>query len=91
MVEKGFLCSSVADTGSECLFDPWIRDSGSGMGKKTGSGSGIRIRDDQHGSYFRELRNQFFGLKYLNYLMWIRDPGRKNSDRGSGMENMDLG
>jgi hypothetical protein len=43
------------------------------MGKKTGSGSQIRIRDNQHGSYFRELRNQFFGLKYLNYLMWVRD------------------
>jgi hypothetical protein len=31
---------------------------GSGMGKK------IRIRDKQPGSYFRELRNNFFGLKY---------------------------
>jgi len=52
------------------------------MGKKTGSGSQIRIRDDQHGSYFRELRNQFFGLKHLNYLMWIRDPGWKTFGSG---------
>ncbi len=35
----------------------------------------IRIRDEQHGSYFPELRNNFFGLKYLNSLMRIRDPG----------------
>jgi hypothetical protein len=30
------------------------------MGKKFGSG--IRIRDEQPGSYFRELRNNFLGL-----------------------------
>jgi hypothetical protein len=48
---------------------------GSGMGKKSGSGSGIR--DKQPGSYFLELRNPFFGLKYLNSLMRIRDPGWK--------------
>ncbi len=58
----------------------------SGMGKQTGSRSGIRIRDDQPGSYFRELRNQFVGLKYLNYLMGIRDPRWKKF--GSGMENI---
>jgi hypothetical protein len=44
----------------------------------------IRIRDEQPGSYFLELRNHFFaflGLKYLNSLMRIRDPG-------SGMETV---
>jgi hypothetical protein len=56
------------------------------MGKK--SGSGIRIRDEQPGSYFRELRNYYFGLKYLNSLMQIRDPGWKNSDLGSAMEKI---
>jgi hypothetical protein len=56
------------------------------MGKKSGSGTGIRIRDKQPGSYFRELKKQFLGLKYLNSLMWIRDPGWKKSDPGSGME-----
>jgi hypothetical protein len=43
----------------------WIRDPesgafltpGSGMGKRSGSG----IRDEQSGSYFRELRNNFLG------------------------------
>jgi hypothetical protein len=34
---------------------------GSGMGKKSGSGSGIRIRDEQPESYFREPRNHFLG------------------------------
>jgi hypothetical protein len=43
------------------------------MGKKSGSGSGIR--DEQPGSYFLEFRNHFFGLKYLNSLMRIRVPG----------------
>jgi hypothetical protein len=49
-------------------------------------GSGIRclfdpwIRDEQPESYFRELRNHYFGLTYLNYLMRIRDG--KNSDPG---------
>jgi len=66
-------------------------DPGSWMGKKSGSGSGIR--DEQPGSYFLELRNHFSGLKYLNSLMriWdgnrvrIRDPGWKKSDPGSGI------
>jgi hypothetical protein len=43
------------------------------MGKKSGSG----IRDEQLGSYFLELRNYFSGLKYLNSLMRIRDPGSR--------------
>jgi hypothetical protein len=47
------------------------------MGKK------IRIRDEQPGPYFRELRNQIFGLKYVNSLMRIRDG--KNLDPGSGI------
>jgi hypothetical protein len=53
------------------------------MGKKSGSGSGIR--DEQPGSYFLELINHFFGLKYFDSLMQIRDGN--NSDPGSGMEN----
>jgi hypothetical protein len=56
------------------------------MGKKSVSRSGIRIRNEQPDSYFRELGNHFFGLKYLNYLMRIRDG--KNSDQGSGMEKI---
>jgi hypothetical protein len=55
------------------------------MGRKSASGSGNR--DEQPGSYFLELRNHFFvflGLKYLNSLMRIRDPGWRQV--GSGME-----
>jgi hypothetical protein len=69
------------------------------MGKKSGSGSGSGIWDEQPGSYFLELRNNIFGLKYLNSLKRIRDsmetiriqvPGSgirdgKNSDPGSGI------
>jgi hypothetical protein len=36
----------------QCLFEPW-------MGKK--SGFGIWIRNEQPGSYFRELKNNFVG------------------------------
>jgi hypothetical protein len=57
------------------------------MGRKSASGSGIR--DEQPGSYFLELRNHFFGLKYLNSMMRIRDPGWKKI--GSGMEMSDPG
>jgi hypothetical protein len=46
------------------------------MGKK------IRVRDEQPRSYFRELRNHFLGLKYLNSLMRIRDPGWKKFESG---------
>jgi hypothetical protein len=44
---------------------------GSGMDKKSGSGSGIR--NEQPGPYFLEPINHFLGLKYLNSLMRIRD------------------
>jgi hypothetical protein len=49
--------TSVADPGSGIgyLFDPWIRDPG---WKK----DSIRIRDEQPGSYFLELRNHFFAF-----------------------------
>ncbi len=60
--------TSVADPVSGAFLTP-----GSGMGKKVR----IRIQDPwwttQPGSYFLELRNHFFGLKYLNSLMRIRD------------------
>jgi hypothetical protein len=58
-----------------------------GTGKQSGSGSGIRVRDEQPGSYFRELRNNFSGLKYLNFLMQIRDG--KNSDPEYGINVSD--
>jgi hypothetical protein len=50
------------------------------MGKKSGSEPGMNNPDHISES----LKNNFFGLKYLNSLMWIRDPGWKKF--GSGME-----
>ncbi len=57
--------TSVADPVSVPFLTPW-----SGMRKKLRSG--IRIRGEHFGSYFRE---HYFGLKYLNSLMrmQIRD------------------
>ncbi len=48
----------------------WPLDLGSGIGKK------IRIRDEQFGSYFRELRNNLLGKNIQ--LLWC----------GSGMEKI---
>ncbi len=61
------------------------------MGKKSGSVFRIRIRDGKPGSYFWELRNHFFGLKYLQ--CFYADPASrirdgKNLDSGSGMERI---
>jgi hypothetical protein len=71
---------------------------GSGIrdGRKSASGSGIR--DEQPGSYFLELRNNFFaflGVKILKFFDEDRDPGwrqfesgirdGKKSDPGSGI------
>ncbi len=68
------LLSSVSDPdpGYGAFLTP-----GSGMGKKSGSGSGIQIRDEKLRFYFLVLRKHFLGLKYLNSLMRIRDPGWK--------------
>jgi hypothetical protein len=57
------------------------------MDRKSASGSGIR--DEQPGSYFLEHRNHFFGLKYLNFLMRIRDGD--SLDPLSGMEKFGSG
>jgi hypothetical protein len=77
------VATSGSESGIPSLFDPWFWHPGSGMGKKSGSGSGIR--DEQPGSYFLELRNHFFGVKILKFFdgdprsgmetIRIRDPG----------------
>jgi hypothetical protein len=42
------------------ILDPWwVKDM-------------IRIQDEHPGSYFRELRNNFLGYKYLNFFLRIR-------------------
>jgi hypothetical protein len=73
-------------SGIGCLFDPWIRDPG---WEKVS----IRIRDEQPGSYFLELRNHFFaffGVKILEFIdeypgmetVRIRDSGWKKVGSG---------
>ncbi len=71
-----------------CRYDPWIRDRGWVNRQDSESGSG---------SYFQELKNQFFGTKYLlNSLMRIRDwkysdPGYRMEKIGSGIQDNHLG
>jgi hypothetical protein len=55
----------------------WPLDPGSGMGRKSASGSGIR--DEQPGSYFLELQKPFFWVKILKFF---------DADPGSGMETV---
>jgi hypothetical protein len=70
-------------SGIRCLFltpGSRIRD---------GEKAKIRIRDEHPGSYFRELREQFFGLKILKFFYSDPDPGSGiflTLDPGSGME-----
>jgi hypothetical protein len=61
--------------GSQCCrfgYGIRIRDPGSGAFLTPGSGMGkkirIRIRNKQPGSYFRELKNPFFGVKILKFF-----------------------
>jgi hypothetical protein len=84
MAHDFYIYGSVADpdpgSGIRCLFDPWIRDQGSGMGRKSASGSGIR--DEQPGSYFPEPLNHFFGFFGVKILKFF------DADPGSGMETV---
>ena len=50
------------------------------MGRKSASVSGIR--DEQPGSYFIELRHQFFGILEVKTLKFF------DEDPGSGIENV---
>ncbi len=75
--EEAHKCSVAdPDPGSGAFLTP-----GSGMGRKSTSGSGIR--DEQPGSYFLELRNHFFvfffGVKIIKFF---------DADPGSGMETV---
>jgi hypothetical protein len=51
------------------------------MGKKSESRSGMNNSD-----HISESLKQFFGIKYVNSLMWIRDGN--NPDPGSGIEEI---
>jgi hypothetical protein len=72
--KKNRCCGS--GSGIRCFFDPWIRDPG--WVKKSGSGSGMNSPDQVSESL--ETNFRLFDLKYLNYLMQIRDG--KKSDPG---------
>jgi hypothetical protein len=61
-------------SGIRCLFDPWIRDPG---------WVNIRIRDEQPGSYFRELA--------IKIIFWVKILKFFNGDPGSGMEKYESG
>jgi hypothetical protein len=81
-------CNKLLATNSVADLDPGsgaFLTPGSGIrdGNKSGSGSGIR--EEQPGSYFLELRNHFFGLKYSNFFMQI--PGWKKVDQASRIRN----
>ncbi len=80
--------SSVADPdpGSGAFLTP-----GSGMGRKSAFGSGIRdeqpgIRDEQPGSYFLELRNHFFGFFWVKILKFF-DADPRWRQIGSGIRD----
>ncbi len=63
-------CVADPDPGIRGLFDPWIQDPGSGMGKKSRSKSGIQIRDKHRIS---ESLEKIFWVKILEFfLMRIR-------------------
>jgi hypothetical protein len=83
LAPKAGLRIRIQDPGSGAFLTPGsrIRDPGSGMGKKSRSGSGIR--DEDPGSYFRELRNKFW-VKMLKLLDADQDPG-------SGVEKFEPG
>ncbi len=75
--------SRIRDQGLSAFWTP-----GSGIRDPGWEKVSIRIRDEQPGSYFLELRNHFFtflGLKYLNSLLRIRDPGWRQF--GSGIRD----
>jgi len=63
--------SGILGSGTWCLFDPWIQDPGSRMGKKSGSGSGIKYLN----SLMRicDGKNSDPGSEVENVGYWIRD------------------
>ncbi len=60
------------------ILNSSVPDPGSGAFFSPGS----RIRDEQPGSYFLQLRNHFFGVKIYKILKFF------DADPGSGMETV---
>jgi hypothetical protein len=57
-------------------------DPGSGIGESQHPDPGSGIRDEQTGSYFLELRNNFFSFFWVKILKFF------DEDPGSGMETV---
>jgi hypothetical protein len=72
---KAVLRIRIRDPESDVFF-------ASGSGIQDEEKIKIRIRDENFGSYFRELRNNFLGLKYLNSWCGSGSGIRDNLDRG---------
>jgi hypothetical protein len=64
----------IHNTVTDLLSSLAVPDSGSGIGKKSRSGSGIRILDEHPGLYFNYLGVKI--LKFFLILTW--DPGSGN-------------
>jgi hypothetical protein len=84
-------------SGIRCIFDPWIRDPGSGMGKK--SGSGIRclfdlwIRDPASGMGKKsgsgsEMNDPDRISESLEKNFWVKILAFFDADPGSEMEKI---
>ncbi len=69
--------SANRDPGSGAFLTP-------GSGIRDGKKVSIRIRDEQPGSYFLELRNHFFGFLGVKILKFF------DADPGSGMETVQI-
>jgi hypothetical protein len=86
------LYSHVFHTLSGTVPSPSVADPDPGSSALLTPGSGIRdglkirIRDEQPGSYFRELRNNFL-VKILDFFMRIRDGKNSDSEKTSRIRN----
>ncbi len=77
-----YIKNSAANPGSGAFLIP-----GSGMGKTLGSGSGIGSGMNEP-DHISESLETIFGLKYLNSLMRIRDPGWKKFGSATLIRNI---
>ncbi len=80
LVRKKQCCGSGSGILDLVTFWPLVR--GSGMGKKSRSGSGMNILD-----HISESLETFFELKFLNSLMRVRMRIRESFDPGSGVRD----
>jgi hypothetical protein len=72
---SGTLCKTIV------IHNVADADPGSGMGKKSGSGYWIQMRDEPPGSYFREVKNNFLMRIRVGKnwdLEWKKNPEIRN-------------